>query len=126
MGCPTPLDCKGLKVGELIYNILDHITAMVFQAFWAEEHGFLENKETDRNRGGYSQCAGPQQGSPTTQNEITLHPQERKSSAVIQVSSNRLCLKGTGAHPQPSGGNLKASIARQERRGEGSRSHDGG
>ena len=46
MGCPTPLDCKGLKFGELIYNILDHITAMVFQAFWAEEHGFLENRQT--------------------------------------------------------------------------------
>ena len=99
MGCPTPLDCKGLKVGELIYNFLDDITARLFQAFWTEDHGFLEIKETDRNRGGYSQGAGPQQSSPTTQDEITLHPQERKFSAVIQVSSNRLCLMGTGAHP---------------------------
>ena len=64
MGCPTPLDCKGLKFGELICNILDDIIALVFQAFLAEKHGFLENKETDRKREGYSQGAGPQQGSP--------------------------------------------------------------
>ena len=56
MGCPSPLDCKGLKVGELVYNILDDITAMVFQAFWAEEHGFLENRDRQEQRWLQSMC----------------------------------------------------------------------
>ena len=75
-------------------------------------------------RAGYRQGAGAQQA-PQEHTDTAPHPQEIKSPAMIQFSSNRLCLKGTGAHPQPSGGNLKATIVRQGRI-EGSGRHDGG
>jgi hypothetical protein len=45
-----------------------------------------------------------------------LQPQRRKSHAVIQVSFNKFCLKGTGAHSHPSGGSLKTTIASREAR----------
>jgi hypothetical protein len=33
---------------------------------------------------------------------------------VIQVSSNKFCLKGTGYHSHPTGGSLKTTIASSE------------
>ena len=41
-------------------------------------------------------------------------PHGRKSHAVIQVSSNKFCLKGTGYHSHHSGGSLKITIASRE------------
>ena len=99
---------------------------IVWLAFWAGIHGFLENKKAERDSVGYRQGTGPQQGFPTTHKETDPHAQQRKSNTVIQVSSNKFCLKGIGTHSHPSGGSLKTTIVRQERSGEGSGKHNGG
>jgi hypothetical protein len=61
----------------------------------AGNHGFLENKNAERDSFVYRQGIRPQQGSSNTHKENAPHAQQRKSHAVIQVSSNKFCLKGT-------------------------------
>jgi hypothetical protein len=59
---------------------------------------------------------------PPTRRLILMHSKENP----IQVSCNKICLKGIGAHSHPSGGSLKTTIVRQGRSGEGSGKHNRG
>jgi hypothetical protein len=125
MGCPKHINSsiplitwkEGLK-----WTLWSHYYRMPCTQGWSP---WLPGKQ--KGREGQSWLQARYRTSAATHKETTPHPQERKSHAVIQVFSNKFCLKGNGAHSHPSGGSLKTTIiARQERRGEGSGKHDRG
>ena len=80
-----------VKFGKECLDFVYGVLFIVCSTFFADDDGFLINKETERGRSGYSQGAEPQRVFIVPHVEVAHSAQGRKFPAVIQGSSKILC-----------------------------------